>query len=477
MGDLIMEIVKENISKRRWIILFVVIIMTFMSCLDGSIVNIALPVMSKKLSVTMAEIEWVVAGYVMVISSTLLIFGRLGDIRSKTKVFKWGMVLFTAGSFLCGISKTFTLLIVFRILQGIGASAYMANNQGIITQIFEKNERGKALGILAAAVALGNMVGPSIGGFIISSLSWNYIFLINVPIGIAAFIFALKILPNGRATYEKVDIKGAFLFFVSIMLLFGSLIQEQRVGYKNPIIIISFILGIVCMGLFIVIENKIDIPLLDLKIFKNGLFSLSLICAFISFICISASIIIIPFYLQDTLKISAFHAGLFMMISPFVVAVISPLMGSLADKIGAEVLTLSGLALMSGGFFAMSFLKEHSSLVSMGIFIVIIALGQGFFQPANNTLIMSSAPKDRLGIAGSVNSLVRNLGQIVGITLSTTLLYNFMSIKLGHHVVNYTFGRDDVFIYGMKYVYICLAVVCLLGIGFTAVRLFNIVKD
>ncbi|PJI08023.1 MULTISPECIES: MFS transporter [Clostridium] len=463
----------ENKHYSKWTILFVVVMMSFISCVDSSIVNVALPVMAKKLSVSMAEIEWVVASYVMVICASLLIFGRLGDMKGKSSIFKIGTIVFTAASLMCGFSSSLIMLLIFRVLQGIGAGAYMANNQGIITQIFPKEERGKALGILASAVALGTMIGPPVGGFIISLFSWNYIFLVNVPIGIIAFIAGLLVLPKGKNIDEKFDTKGSVLYFMVIILLFGSLIGEQQLGYKNPIIIVSFVLSIICLIVFIALQRKTKFPLLNLEIFKNDLFSLSLFCALVSFVCISASIIIIPFYLQDTLKMSSANSGLFMMIQPIIIALISPITGNMSDKLGAKILTLVGLISMSGGFLLMSFLNEHSLLINAALCIVLIALGQGFFQPANNSLIMSTVSKNKLGIAGSINSLVRNLGQMIGITLSTTILYNFMSIKIGHRVVDYVFGRDDVFVYGMRYVYMTLVFICLFGIFLTTFRIYR----
>lgn len=161
------------------------------------------------------------------------------------------------------------------------------------------------------------------------------------------------------------------------------------------------------------------------------------------------------------------------MLSPLILAILSPICGTLSDKIGAEGLTLAGLLLMASGFFLMSRLTEYSWVGICAIFVSIMAVGQAFFQPANNSLIMSTCSRDKLGIVGSVNSLVRNLGQIVGITLSTTLLYSFMSRKLNIHVSDYIKGRDDVFVYGMNSVYLILVVVCLLGAMLTAIRLFQ----
>ncbi|WP_234124704.1 MFS transporter [Clostridium hydrogenum] len=469
-----MTLVDQNKSHGKWTILLVVVLMSFMACVDSSIVNVALPTMAKKLSVSMAEIEWVVASYVMVICASLLIFGRLGDIKGKSQIFKIGTIVFTLASLMCGLSSSLTMLVIFRIIQGIGAGAYMANNQGIITQIFPQKERGKALGILVSAVALGNMIGAPAGGLIISVLNWNYIFLVNVPIGIVAFIAGLRVLPKGKNIDEKFDVKGAILYSIAVMLLFGSLIGEQQLGYKNPVIIISFVLAVFCLIIFIVVQKNMKLPLLQLEIFKNGLFSLSLFCAFISFVCLSASIIIIPFYLQDTLKMSSSAAGVFMMVQPLILAAISPISGNLADKMGSEIQTFIGLIFMSGGFLFMALLNENSNLIKVVLCVVLIALGQGIFQPANNSLIMSTVPKSKLGIAGSVNSLVRNLGQMVGITLATTILYNFMSLKIGHRVINYVFGKDYVFVYGMKHVYIVLVFICCIGMLFTAFRMHKI---
>lgn len=472
-----MQTINNNTYKNKWIILFAVVMVTFMCCIDSSIVNVALPVMAKKLSATMSSIEWVIVSYVLVICAAILIFGRLGDIKGKTKIFKFGTIIFTLGSFLCGFSTNLTLLIASRIIQGIGAAAAMANNQGIITHVFPSKERGKALGILASVVALGTMVGPPIGGVMVAFLSWNYIFLVNVPIGIFVFILGLKVLPQGANIDEKLDVKGAILFAITVIFLFGSIIGEQNMGYNNPIIIISFILSIICLAIFIKLENKIELPLLHLEIFKNQLFSLSLFCSFISFACLSASVIIVPFYLQDALKISSSMAGLCMMISPLVVAVISPLSGTLSDKIGSELLTFMGLIVTCIGLLLMSILNEQSSLTSVIIFLVVMAVGNGLFQPSNNSLIMSTVPRNKLGIAGSVNSLVRNLAQIFGVALSTTLLYSCMSYKLGYHVADYVNGKDDVFIYGMRYVYLTLVIICAIGALFTAIRLYRTWKQ
>lgn len=192
-----------NGGGKKGITLFVVVVMTFMATLDSSIVNVAMPVMSGKMNVPLSSIEWVVASYSIIICSILLFFGRLGDIVGKPRVFQCGTALFTVASLLCGLCRSFKPLIVCRFIQGIGASAYMANNQGIITELYPKEGRGKALGILATAVALGNMIGPSAGGFILSILNWNFIFWVTFQSVLSFFCWVLSICPEALKTANQ----------------------------------------------------------------------------------------------------------------------------------------------------------------------------------------------------------------------------------------------------------------------------------
>lgn len=469
-----MEQTSEKIYKNRMLILFNIVLMTFMATLDSSIVNVALPKMTEQLSVSSEAIAWVVSSYLIVIVGTILIFGRLGDIIGKTRVFHYGIVIFTIGSLLCGISNSFILLIVARVVQGIGAAATMATNQGIITQVFPSSERGKALGISGTFVALGSMAGPPLGGLIVDALNWKYIFLINVPIGIFVFLLGLRILPKStNIVKEKLDVMGAVLFTVAIVSLFLALILGEEYGYQNFMILGGFILFIVSFIVFILVERKTEVPLLQLKIFQNRLFSLSIFCAFTSFIAISSTTIIMPFYLQYTLKYSPGFTGVILMVYPLILAIVAPVSGYLSDKIGSELLTFVGLTMNSIGLFLMSTLKVNTSLITLIIFISIMSIGNGLFQSPNNSLTMSNAPRNMLGISGSVNALIRNLGMISGISLAVLILYSRMSYKLGYDVSDYVEGRDDVFIYGMKGAFMTAAFICVFGAGMTALRLYN----
>lgn len=465
---------EEVRQRNKWSVLMIVVLSTFMSTLDSSIVNVALPRMADSLGVTTASIQFVATSYLIVISGTVLIFGKLGDMFGKTSMFILGIIVFTIGSLLCGLSHSYWFLIMARAVQAIGAAGTMANNQGIITEVFPAHERGKALGLLGTAVALGSLVGPGLGGMIVGVLSWEYIFTINVPIGIIAVAGAFCMLPKTKTKVKgKMDLYGAVLFIVTIVSLFGALSEGLNLGFGNPLILMGFFAAAVCFGAFLFVEKNRKDPMIQLDIFKNGLFSLSIFCGFISFIAMFCNNIILPFYLQDVMEFSPQRAGLIMMAYPLILMVVAPVSGHLSDKIGSEILTFIGLVLSSIGLFSMSFLNEESSVITMVCFIGIMSAGMGLFQSPNNSLIMSTVPRDKLGVAGSINALVRNMGMVCGIALATTLLYGMMSSRLGYRVTDYIQGRSDAFLFGMNIVYITASVICIIGAVLTFFRLMR----
>lgn len=462
---------EQTKTMNKWAVLMVVVVSTFMSTLDSSIVNVALPNMARSLGVGTSRIQLVALSYLIVISGMVLIFGRLGDMFGKSRTFRYGLLVFSLGSLLCGISYTFAFLIFSRIVQAVGAAAMMANNQGIIAEVFPPTERGRALGLSGTSVALGALVGPGLGGMIVGVAQWEYIFLINVPIGVAAYFFACRLLPKGKNfSGEKMDGLGAILLLLSIIPLFTALSEGLNRGFTDSLILCGFGVSIVAFFLFIQLERRREHPLIRLEIFQNRLFSLSIFCSFLTFVAMFCSNIILPFYLQDVMSYSPQQAGLVLMIYPMILMVVAPFGGHLSDKIGSEVLTVIGLSLASAGLFGMGTLNRSSSLLHLVFFIAVLAIGMGLFQSPNTSLIMSSVPKSKLGIAGSVNALVRNLGMVSGIALATTVLYSMMSLKLAYKVSDYSAGQDQAFIYGMHVVYVIAGGISLLGAILTLLR-------
>lgn len=460
-------------EKNKWSILALLVLCPFMAALDSSIVNVALPVMAERLQVSSGTIAWVASSYLIVISAVILLLGRLGDLLGHIRVLWWGMLLFTVGSLLCGMSRSFEMLLTFRIVQALGAAGMMSTNQGIITRTFHEHERGKALGINAAFVALGTLVGPAAGGLILSVGSWEHIFLVQVPIGMIVLVGGQLIFPKQKATAKgSLDLMGAGLFAAAIVALFIALGQMQAMGMTHPLILTCFALSAVLFAAFIAVERRRASPMLQLSIFTNRWFSVSLFCAFTSYLALSCSNIVLPFYLQDCLGYGPGQAGMFMMVYPLVVAFAAPASGYLADRTGPELLTLVGLLLTSAGLFLLSTLDAQPHQGQIVLYTATMALGNGMFQSPNNTIVMTSVPRTQVGVGGSVNALVRNFGYTLGIAVATTLLYSGMSVQLGYHVTGYVPGENDAFLFGMRLAYLAAAGVCMVGAMVTFGRVY-----
>lgn len=463
-----------NGHEKRWTILIILNLFTFMATLDGSIVNIALPTVSKELSLPLAQSQWIVSSYLMMICTAILFFGKLGDIFGKIKIFRIGSIIFIIGSFLCGFSHSLGFLIFSRVVQAIGAAMTMANNQGIVTEVFPPKERGKALGLIGTFVSLGSIAGPSLGGIILSSLGWEYIFWLNVPIGIIAIMIAWKLLPKDVTTTKvKIDVPGSLLFAFAILFLFSSLLLGQQYGYANIFIILSVLIGIILFILFVLVERRTENPMLSFSLFKNSLFTISIVCGFLVFVANFCFNILAPFYTQDILGLSPLHAGYILMLFPIAMAVVAPFSGALSDKIGGQIITFAGLILMIIAQIGLTFLHEGSSILTLSILIVLLGASTGLFQSPNNSLVMSTVDRKQLGIAGSINSLVRNLGMVVGISVATSTLFSVMSLHAGYRVTALIPDRPDIFLAGMHVVFIGSSILCFIGAILTGLRFYS----
>ncbi|WP_340004076.1 MFS transporter [Paenibacillus sp. FSL K6-0276] len=464
----------KEIQKKRWMILIVLNIFTFMSTLDGSIVNIALPELSKQLKLPMAQIEWVTTGYLMAICTAILFFGKLGDIVGKIRIFKIGTIVFVIGSMLCGLSVSLPALLASRVIQAIGASMTMANSQGIVTDIFPASERGKALGFIGTFVSLGSIAGPSLGGVMVSTLGWEYIFWVNIPIGVIAILLGWKVLPKDLTRVKStIDVPGNLLFAIFIISLFAGLLLGQQLGYGDSLIVTSLIVAVISFIAFLWTELRRKEPLLHLSLFKNQLFSLSILCGFLVFTANFCFNIIAPFYAQNMLNLSPFNAGFLLMLLPICMVVVAPISGALSDKIGSEFLTFAGLVVMVIAQFGLAELHEGSSVVLVGVWIAMLGIGSGLFQSPNNSLVMSKVPRTQLGSAGSVNSLVRNVGMVVGITIATTILFHVMSSEAGYRVTGLVQGQPELFISGMHVVFMTSASICFVAALLTGWRMVS----
>ncbi|WP_246147456.1 MFS transporter [Secundilactobacillus folii] len=441
----------SEVEPRRWWILLSIGIFAFMSNLDFSIVNIAMPIMAKQLDIPMNQIEWVVSIYLIIVSALLLFFGKLGDMYGKIKVFRIGTAIFIIGSFLSGLQWTFSFLLLGRIIQGIGSAMTLSNTYGITTATFSLKERGRAMGLIGTFVAFGAVAGPGIGGLVLSRLSWGYIFWINVPLGIFAVILGQIVLPKSKpqSTNKGIDWPGFLSFALLIVSFFLAIFWGQEVGYLKPVPIIGYVIAILSLIWFIRAEKRSSSPLMPLGIFKIKAFSYGVGAAILIFLSNFFTVVLMPFYLEDARQLSAGQAGLLLVIFPIVMMVIGPVGGVLADRFNPAKIVALGLSTVALSQLGYWFLDLRSPLWVYVVITVIMAVGTGLFQSPNSDIVMSVVGKDQLGSAGSINALARNVGMVSGTALSTSVLFTVMSLIADTKVTTYLPSRPELFISGM----------------------------
>src|SRR5659263_56621 len=446
----------------KWKAMAVVWIGIFMATLDGSIVNLALPALTDFFKTDITTIEWVVMAYLLTITSLLLSLGRISDMIGRKTIFAGGLAVFTLGSGLCAFSTTEGQLILFRIFQGIGAAMLMATGVAIITHAFPPRERGKAMGLIGTVVSIGSMTGPVLGGFLIQRVGWQYIFLINIPVGIVGTIMALKVLhTDEKIKGQSFDIPGALALFIGMVSLLLALSEGQEKGWGSIFIIFLFVSSLVFFTIFVLIETKTKQPALDLRHFKNKQFAAANISALISFMAMFSVILLMPFLLLKKLNYSPEKAGLVFMSVPLVMSIVSPISGWLSDKTSSHVLSSIGIGISTLSILSLSYLNGGSSFMDVALSLSFLGLGMGLFHPPNNSIIMGSLPKEQLGIAAGIMGTMRNMGMVIGVAVSGAVFSN--------RFVFYG-NNESSFLPAFKDAYIVSAIICGIAVIVSLVR-------
>ena len=461
-------------DRKKWLVLTVIVIKMIMDGLDMSMLNIALPTISTSLGVTTGAVVWTVSVYTITASATVLFFGRLGDIIGKTRFYLIGIAIYAVSTLFGGMANSLGMLVVARIIQGLGASCTMANSQGIIAMVFPQEQRGMAMGIYGGAVAIGTLAGPTLGGVIVAFMDWHYIFLLKIPIVVIALLLGVRFFPKDEtAEKEKLDYPGAFMYMIAIVPLLYSLQVGFEAGYASVQFISGIVISAIAMTVFILRQRRTPSPLLDLSILKNPIYTVSIFTGFVLYFSNSFRNIVVPFYLQGILGISPHIAGLYMSIAPIVILLITPISGYLTDRMGGERLAIVGQIINLAGLLLMSTLGKESRAMVLVAYFCIANIGTAIFNAPNNTLIMSNLPQNKLGIGGSVSMGTRNIGMSLGVALTTAILYGGMSKYLGYPVTGYLSGagQDDAFIFGMRNAYYTTSIVCVAGIAASIVRI------
>ncbi len=441
----------------KWIVLSVTTIGALMAAIDSTIVILGLPDMLVKLHADLIEMIWVIMGYILISTAFLLTFGRVADMLGRVRMYNLGFVVFTVGSFLCGLSQDATQLILFRLVQGAGAAMMVVNSVAILTEVFPPNERGRALGINAITFSFGGVAGPVLGGLILTLADWRWIFFINVPIGIFGAIWGYRSLKemSKRNVGEKFDWLGAATFSLGLTALLIALTLGIDLSWTSPIILVLFGLFLASLVVFFWWEGRTQNPVLDLTLFKNRVYNFSVIAAMLQALGLFAVNFLIVFYMQGVLGYDALTAALLLIPLPVVTSVVAPFSGIVADRIGARVPATIGLIIQGLALLWFTQLSPSTPYLVIAAGLALMGLGGGMFYPSNTSAAMNSAPKNRLGIASATLATLRQAGMVTSFALSLAVAAGslprdvMMQLFVGNNV---TLGSQvmQAFVIGMR---------------------------
>jgi EmrB/QacA subfamily drug resistance transporter len=418
--------VLEHRGYYPWLVIGTVCIGAFMGQVDASIAQLVVPELRSAFHAPVSEVAWVSIAYLLVLTVMLPIVGRLADMLGRKLLYCGGFFVFVIGSALCGLAPDLETLIGARVLQALGASLLQANSVAIIVTIAGEARRGRALGLQSAAQAVGLSVGPVLGGFLISTLGWQWVFWINVPAGLLGAAMGLLVLPrtepNGNAGWF--DLAGAILLAPALALLLYALNQVGRTEINSPQLIASVAAGLVLLTGFIHHELRSRSPLIDPDLFRNAGFVAGNLAGLLSYAILFAAFFVLPFVLERVYGESSLISGLRLAAIPVALGLLAPLSGAFSDRLGARLLTVTGMVMVLASLVLLSYLLGGGSghLFALTALLALLGAGQALFTAPNNSAVMGSAPAADIGGAGGLLNVMRSLGMSFGISLASVIL-------------------------------------------------------
>jgi EmrB/QacA subfamily drug resistance transporter len=459
----------EGISRRHQnIVLSIVVLGTMMGALDTTIVLLAFPVINDRLHSNFVTSIWIILVYMLVIAVTTIQMGRIGDIYGRSKIFNIGFAVFTVGSALCGFSPHILLLITFRAVQAAGGAIMQANSGAIIADIFPRENRGRAYGYTALGYTSGAMLGIVLGGIITTYVSWQYIFFINIPIGVVAVIAGLKYVKDTTKNPAKLDLVGIALLAVALICLSFGLIDFTTRGF-SLVSLTLIAVGVVLLPAFILYDRRLKNPMIDFKAFKNRVLRNAVLAVFFLSIGYFSVVFLLIMYLQGIRALSPLNASLLLVPGYVAGSFLGPVMGRLSDKYGSREIATLGIFFLCVVIFVYLTLGAASPFYIVLIGSAISGLGTSMFFPANNSAVMANA---RAGSFGSISGLLRTLQNIgilgrfvLAISVAAASIPRQVAFEVFIGTANLTGGVSNEFIKGIDSAfYVSLAILVLAGI-------------
>lgn len=408
--------------SEKWFVLATTSLGVLLATIDGSIVNVALPTLVEFFDTSFAVIQWVALAYLLALATLTLGVARLGDVVGKKRIYTTGFGAFTVASVMCAFAPTVGLLIAFRVLQAIGATMVMSLGVSILTEAFPPTERGRAIGFIGTAVSVGIVTGPVVGGLLISTFDWRAIFLVNLPVGVVGTLMARRYVADTPPhPGQRMDYVGAGLLGGALLALSLGLTTSQARGFGDGLVLGLLVLSVALAVVFVRFELGHESPMLDLRLLRDPMLSVSIVTGYLVFVAIASVFILLPFYLEGILGFDVRQVGLLLGAGPLVLGVVAPFSGALSDRIGIRKLTLTGLLILAVTYGAFLTLGTDTTIPHYLAIAAPIGLGSGLFQSPNNSAIMGSVPARYSGVAGGLLTITRLLGQITGVAVLGSL--------------------------------------------------------
>jgi EmrB/QacA subfamily drug resistance transporter len=415
-----------TLASYRWLVIGTVCIGAFMGQVDSSITQMLLPRLESEFDAKLSTVSWVAVAYLVAMAAFLPIFGRVADIMGRKLLYTGGFLLFVLSSALCGLAPNLSVLIALRVLQGMAAALLSSNSVAIVVATAGPQLRGRALGIQAAAQAVGLSAGPAIGGLVLDMLDWRWVFWINVPVGLAGAVMGWFMLPLSKNLLDDVrfDWKGALLIAPALTALVAVLNEGYRWGATSPLLLGLVLLAVVLAALFVRCEQRANAPLLDLGLFRQRAFSAGSVAGILSYASLFGLFFLMPFIFVRAFADSILTAGLRLCIVPVMLAVAAPIGGAIYDRLGAGLPTLCGMLICAGASSMLFIFLDgaRDSLPSIMLALAVFGVGQGLFISPNNSAIVAAAPASLAGEAGGLLNVLRSFGVSVGVAAASSLL-------------------------------------------------------
>ena len=420
---------------RPYLAVIAVLAAIMMGVLDGTVMNVALPTLSKEFNVTPSDIIWVVNAYQLVVTMMLLGFAAIGDVFGYKKVFLCGVSIFVTASALCAMSKSFEMMVASRILQGISGACTMSINTALLRIIFPPARLGRVMAANAVIVAVTAASGPALGGAILSVGHWSWIFLMNIPLGLAALIIGWKLLPHNppQKTKQKLDGQSVVMNAVFFGLLIYTIEGMAHDGFAT-LLLLQAVVTVIVGVLYIRRQLQIPMPILPVDLFRIPIFSLSIGCSIACFTAQMLALVSLPFFMQHSLGMGVAATGLLMTPWPLATTLTAPIAGRMIERVHPGILGAVGMGIFAIGLCLLATLGNDTELWNLAWRMAVCGIGIGLFQTPNNVTITTSAPIQRSGGASGMLGTARVLGQTLG-TAIVAILFHYMGQESGGEVV------------------------------------------